>query len=288
MNWNKVIFVVATVVGAVLLVVRDEPFLSGLGVAVGAMTALWLLSLALRNASIVDIFWGPGFVVLTGAYLLIVGEPSLRGALVAALVTVWAVRLALHIGVRNAGHGEDFRYQKWRQEAGGSFWWRSYFTVFLLQGVVLWVVSSPLLLAHGRPEAALGLLDLLAIGIWLVGFVFEVVADWQLSRFKASSENRGTVLRSGLWGLSRHPNYFGEALLWWGIGLLAVPAGGCVALYGPALITFLLIRISGVAMLDSALVERKPGYADYIATTPAFVPVPRALRPRHRSAEAGS
>ncbi len=271
-NWNHVIFAAAVVVGAGLLVTNGRPFLAGLAVAVGSFAALWLLSLAVRDAGIADVFWGPGFVVLGLWYLVSATEPpGPRAWLVAALVVVWAIRLAVHIWIRNRGKDEDFRYRQWREESGRSFWWVSLFKVFLLQAVTLWLVSSPLLLAHGSAVGP-NLLDLLGVTLFAVGFAVEVVADRQLARFKADPGNRGSILDSGLWGRSRHPNYFGEAVLWWGIGLLAVPTGGPLAMVGPALLTFLLIRVSGVAMLDAALVERRPGYAEYIRTTPAFVP----------------
>lgn len=268
------LFVVATVASGGLLLTSGQPFLAGLAVAIAAFTLLWIVSLALSNASIVDIFWGPGFVLLGGFYLVTApGGLTQRGVLVIALTAVWAVRLALHIGLRNAGAGEDFRYRSWRERAGRSFWWVSYFKVFLLQAVLLWIVSSPLLLAQlDGARARLSALDVLGLALFVVGFLFEAVADWQLTRFKRDPENAGRVMRYGLWSRSRHPNYFGEALLWWGIGLLAAPTGGLLALLGPLMITFLLLKISGVAMLDAALTDRRPGYAEYIRSTPAFVP----------------
>ena len=150
--------------------------------------------------------------------------------------------------------------------------------MFLLQAVILWIVSSPLLLALGTgPGARLDLVDLVGVTIFAAGFLFESVADWQLAWFKRRPDSSGKILTSGLWSLSRHPNYFGEAVLWWGLGLLALPTGGWPALVGPALITFLLMRVSGVTLLEAALVERRPGYARYMRSTPAFFP---RLRPR--------
>jgi steroid 5-alpha reductase family enzyme len=283
MGRDEVIFVLGIVVLAAAMLLSGHAFLPGLAAGVVAFTLLWLVSLALRNASIVDIAWGPGFVIVGAAYLALAQSTTARGLLVMALVTVWALRLAIYIGRRNIGHGEDHRYAKWRSEAGGSFWWRSYFKVFLLQAVVLWVVSSPLLLATLPGGAsALGPLDVIGLTLWLVGFLFEAVSDWQMSRFKADPANKGQVMSSGLWGLSRHPNYFGEAVLWWGIGLLALPTGGWLALGGPALMMFTLMRVSGVTLLDRAMVERRPGYAEYIRSTPAFFPV----RIGRRTAEA--
>jgi steroid 5-alpha reductase family enzyme len=271
---NALIFVVLAIASAALLLTSGAPFASGLAAALIMFALLWLVSLAVGDASIVDIFWGPGFVVVGVTYLVATpGAATLRGLLVFALATVWAIRLALHIGLRNAGAGEDHRYRTWREQAGPSFWWVSLFKVFLLQAVVLWIVSSPLLLARlDGPRAPLSSFDLVGLALFVAGIIFETVADWQLFRFKRDADNEGRILRSGLWSRSRHPNYFGEALLWWGLGLLALPTGGLLAFVGPALLTFSLLRVSGVAMLDAALVERRPGYADYIRSTPAFFP----------------
>jgi steroid 5-alpha reductase family enzyme len=287
MGRNELVFVIGLLLGAALMIASGLPFGIGLVASVTLFTLLWLVSLPLRNASIVDIFWGPGFVVMAWLYLLSAdGEPTARGLLTGALVTVWGARLGGHIALRNAGHGEDFRYRAWRDQAGGRFWWTSYFKVFLLQALTLWVISSPLPLAQlGGAGRALNLLDALGVLLWVVGFTFEAVADWQLLRFKRDPANRGRVLDSGLWSLSRHPNYFGEALLWWGIGLIALSSGSALALYGPLLLTFLLLKISGVALLDKALVERRPGYADYVREVPAFVPSPFRRRRRGRLAE---
>ena len=279
MDRNAAIFSAAALIASILLLTSSLGFAGGLAVSAGAFSAVWIVSLILRNASIVDIFWGPGFVVI-GSYYAFAGPgaPTVRGLVVFALVTVWALRLALHIGFRNAGEGEDFRYRKWRDEAGRNFWWISFFKVFLLQAVVLWIVSSPLLLAQLARGQGFSAVDGLGVALWVFGFVFETVADFQLRVFKRNPANRGRVLQSGLWSMSRHPNYFGEAVLWWGIGLLALPTGGWLSFVGPLMITFMLLKVSGVSLLDTALVERRPGYADYISTTPAFLPLPRRLR----------
>ena len=274
MGRNELVFAIALVAASIVLLTGGQAFWIGLATALAAFTVLWIVSLGLRNASIVDIFWGPGLILVACVYLAVVPDrPTLRGLLACLLVMVWGLRLAVHIGVRNAGHGEDFRYRQWREQAGASFWWTSYFKVFLLQAVVLWVVATPLLLAQ-LGEPGLTWLDVTGIAFWVIGFSFEAAADWQLMAFKRDPANRGKVMRSGLWAMSRHPNYFGEAVLWWGIGLIGTAGGGPLALISPLLLTFLLLKISGVAMLDKALVERRPGYAEYVASTPAFVPLP--------------
>jgi steroid 5-alpha reductase family enzyme len=286
---NAVIFVIGTLVTGGVLLTHDSVFFGGLAVSVSAFSALWMVSLALHNASIVDVFWGLGFVVLGVYYVSTLSTaPTARGWLVIALVALWGFRLALHIGIRNSGAGEDFRYRTWREDAGSSFWWISYFKVFLLQAIVLWLVSSPVMLAQGGSASdGWRVLDLAGLAFWVVGFLFEVISDWQLTRFKNDPTNAGQVMRSGLWSLSRHPNYFGEALLWWGIGLLAYPTGGWLSFIGPMMITFLLIKVSGVTMLDAALEKRRAGYADYIRSTPAFLPFGSLRRWRQRRAASG-
>jgi steroid 5-alpha reductase family enzyme len=217
------VFVASIILAGVVLLAFEPTFLIGLAAALAAFTALWLVSLALRNASIVDIFWGPGIVLVGWLYHLMASPRTGSGLLVCALVTAWGLRLAGHIAVRNAGGGEDFRYRQWRERSGPTFWWVSLFKVFLLQAVVLWVVSSPLLLVQ-RPGAGFGGRWLVGVGLllWTVGFFFEVVSDWPL-------------------------------------------------------LTFTLVKISGVAMLDRELVTRRPGYAEYVARTPAFLPFRIAL-----------
>ena len=281
MGRNEAVFSAGIVVAGILLLASEPLYLVGLAVALAAFTALWLASLALRDASIVDIFWGPGFVLMGWLYHLVSSPRTGLGLVVCVLVTAWGVRLAGHIAVRNAGGGEDYRYRQWRERSGAAFWWVSLPKVFLLQAVVLWVVSSPLLLAQ-RPLTGAGWGWLIPAGLvlWAIGFFFETVADWQLLAFRRDPASRGRVLDRGLWRSSRHPNYFGEAVLWWGIGLIAAAAGGPLALVGPALLTFTLVKISGVAMLDRELVARRPGYAEYIARTPSFLPFRIARRRR--------
>jgi steroid 5-alpha reductase family enzyme len=244
-----------------------------LAVILGLMVILWLVSLALKNSSIVDIFWGTGFVIANWVYFALTPEGfGPRKWLIAILVTVWGLRLSLYILWRNWGKPEDFRYRKWRDEAGSSWWWRSFIRVFLLQGVLLWIISVALLAAQrGAAPATLTFFDLLGIAVWLVGFFFEAAGDLQLARFKANPANKGKVLDSGVWRYTRHPNYFGDAAQWWGFFLIAASAGGWWAFYSPLIMTFFLLRVSGVALLEMTL-ETRPGYKEYIERTSAFVP----------------
>lgn len=245
------------------------------------VSAVWLLSLALGDSSIVDIFWGLGFVAIAWFVdAAVPGEPAPLARLLAWLVTIWGIRLSAYILWRNWGRGEDYRYRAWREQAGGAWWWRSYFKVFLLQGAIMWIVAAPVVAVagQGRP-APLGWLDALAVAVWAVGFAFESLGDWQLARFKADPANKGRLMTSGVWRCTRHPNYFGDAAVWWGHYLAAAASGAWLTVFGPALMTFLLVRVSGVAMLETALRETKPGYREYMETTSAFF-----LRPPRRRA----
>jgi steroid 5-alpha reductase family enzyme len=236
---------------------------------------LWLASLWLTNASIVDMWWGPAFVVAMAAYLDYRLPAHPRAWVALAATVLWAARLAWHIGRRNIGHGEDPRYRVWREQHGSRWWWRSYFKVFLLQAVVAWVVSWPLFHAARGDAPFPSMLDLGGVLLFGAGWLFEAIGDAQLAAFKRKPANRGQVMDAGLWRYTRHPNYFGEALLWWGLGLIgAAAAGGWRGLVGPALMTFLLVRVSGVALLERNLTTTKTGYEAYIARTSAFVPWP--------------
>jgi steroid 5-alpha reductase family enzyme len=248
--------------------------LAGLAAVTGLMTAVWLLSLLKRDASIVDVFWGLGFVLLAWGWAVPAGVATVRRWLVPALVTVWGVRLAVHIFLRGRGQGEDWRYRAMRERWGAAFPWVSLAVVFWLQAVLLWIVAWPLLAAVTSPEpSGWTWLDTLACLLFAVGFAFEAVGDWQLARFKADPANRGRVMDRGLWRYTRHPNYFGDAVLWWGLACFAwATPGGWWTLAGPVLMTFLLLRVSGVTMLEKGMEEKRPAYREYKQRTRAFFP----------------
>ena len=247
---------------------------SGLATVLLAMTLLWLLSLRLGDASIVDPFWGPGFALVTCVYLLADGRFGTRGVLALALVSIWATRLGIHLVKRNRESGEDPRYRAMRERHGDRFRWVSLFTVFWLQAVLLWVISAPQLGSVASFDVPLGLVDVLGTVVFLFGATLEAVADRQLDRFRSDPANAGNVLDTGLWRYSRHPNYFGNAVLWWGLYLVSAGGGAYWTVFGPAVMTYLLLRVSGVTLLESTLRTSKPGYEEYVATTSAFVPWP--------------
>ena len=248
-------------------------YVHGLAIASAAAACTWLLSLARRNVAIVDSVWSLLFVMAAGAYAAGAGSLGPRALLTLALVTVWALRLSLYITVRNWGHGEDRRYQAIRERNQPHFEFKSLYLVFALQAVLAWIISLPLLGAILNPSP-LGTLDLAGAALWLVGFIFEAGGDWQLTRFKADPANRGKVMDRGLWRFTRHPNYFGDFCIWWGFYLIAASAGAWWSLAGPALMSVLLMRVSGVALLEKDIGERRPQYADYIRRTNAFFPWP--------------
>lgn len=245
-----------------------------LGIGLSLMTLLWLVSLGMKDASVVDRYWGVGFSALYAVTLWSGPAPSWRAYMVFGLLIVWGLRLSLYIHARNRGKGEDPRYVAMRHKRGKQFWWVSLFSVFWLQGLIQTIVAAPVVFVVIFPQAeTFTAFDAAGVLLWLIGFLFETIADRQMATFKADPANRGQVCRTGLWSWSRHPNYFGEATLWWGFGLIALNvSGGYWTLVSPALMTFLLIRVSGVSLLESQLVHSKPGYAAYVKEVPAFFP----------------
>ena len=248
--------------------------LIGLATILTVLTFVWVLSLRLQDASVADICWGLGFVMLAWLYCFLSPALTLRSWLIGAMTTLWGTRLSAHIFQRHHGKGEDPRYQAMRASHGSAFWWRSLFTVFWVQGAILWFVALPLLVAvRATQPVALTAVDGLGILLFAVGLGFEAVGDYQLERFRAEPLNRGTVLDRGLWRYTRHPNYFGDATIWWGMYAMAASTPrGWLTVLSPSLMMWLLMRVSGVTLLENALNASKPGYRAYVARTPAFFP----------------
>jgi len=238
------------------------------------VTLLWIWSIVIKNVSIVDIFWGLGFVAVNTLYVFGTGVLNPRKILILVLVTLWGLRLALHLSIRNIGKGEDFRYRQFRSNYGHDrYWWISYFQTFLLQGFLIMIVSLPLLGISGSSgPGRLNPLDYLGIIVWLIGFIFEAGGDYQLWRFRRNPENKGNVLDTGFWRYTRHPNYFGDAAVWWAYAIISIAAGGYWQAAGSVVMTLLIIRVSGVAMLEKTLKTSKPQYQDYIRKTSSFFP----------------
>ena len=245
------------------------------------MSFLWIISVIIKNVSIVDLFWGIGFIVASACYYYYTNGNPGRKLIVMSLVLIWGLRLSIYLAWRNHGKGEDFRYQNFRKKYGiNRYWWISYFQVFLLQGILMWLISAPLLgaqyiTASGNP----GFADAFALFVWLIGFAFEAGGDYQLARFKSKIENKGKILNTGFWHYTRHPNYFGDSAIWWAFGLFSLAGSSYFPILGSLLMTALIIRVSGVVLLEKTLREHKPGYQDYIDNTPSFLPwFPKKLK----------
>ena len=251
----------------------NELLLAALTIAI-LMVTTWLISVAIKDASIVDISWGLGFATVATVLWIADDAKSNLDTLLWLMTLLWGLRLCLYLARRNLGHGEDYRYVAMRKRWGPAFPLISFLTVYTLQGTLMWVVSLPVQLSH-RAEGSIGVIAVIGAVLWAVGLYFEVVGDIQLSRFKADPANQGKVLDTGLWRYTRHPNYFGDACVWWGIAIVACSVSvGVWGLIGAAVMNVLLLKVSGVALLERSLVRRKPEYQTYIDRTSAFIPRP--------------
>jgi len=241
-------------------------------IVLGYMTGLFVIALIRKDNSIADIAWGLGFVIVAWTTLLITGSFYLRQILACSLVLIWGSRLSIRIFLRNRGKGEDPRYRKWREDWGRFFILRSYLQVFLLQGVILLVNISPVLIINTTSDGNLVLLDALGLLVWIIGFFFESVGDYQLDRFLKDPVNRGTLIDRGLWHYTRHPNYFGEITMWWGIFIIALSAPyGWIGFVGPLTITLMIVLVSGIPMTER-LMEKTPGFEEYKRRTSVLIP----------------
>lgn len=255
-----------------------EIVLLQLGVAIVHASLWFLASMKLRRNDVADVAWGISFVLLTLPAWLATSNSSSRAMLVLVLVMVWGVRLSLHIGARNRGKSEDSRYRKWREEWGDNAALRAYFQVFVLQGLLAIVVLVPITYVFAQRSSELGMLDAIGLTVWLVGFLFEAVGDFQLVRFKSDPGHRGQFITSGLWRFTRHPNYFGEVTMWWGTWLIACSSsGGWTTVVGPATITVLILWVSGIPLLEKKY-EGNPEFERYRQRTSAFFPLPQRKR----------
>jgi steroid 5-alpha reductase family enzyme len=236
------------------------------------MSGCFILSLILKRNDIADIAWGLGFIIAAFVSLIINGFAIDRGFLVSLLVTIWGLRLSIHIFKRNWKQPEDYRYQQWRLDWGKWFFIRSFFQVFILQGLLLFFIITPVLIINSFRGGFINFLDIIGVLIWIVGFIFESVGDSQLKSFISKPENKGKLMTSGLWKYTRHPNYFGEVAQWWGISLLALTLPyGLLGLIGPITITVLILKVSGIPLLEKRYEDRED-FKAYKKTTNAFFP----------------
>lgn len=251
-------------------------YLVNLLAVVMLMVVGWVFSVHRRNVTIVDSLWGMGFVLIAWLTWFQADGYWGRKLLIALLTTIWGQRLTIYLTWRNHGKGEDPRYAQWRRASGESFWFTSLFKVFLLQALFLWVIALSIQAGQdGNGPTGLVLTDIIGLSIWLAGFVFETVGDWQMAKFKSIEANRGRVMRHGLWKYTRHPNYFGECLIWWGLFIIAVsdPQNWWTVI-SPVAITVVLLKMTGIPLTEKLIVQKRPEYADYIQTTSAFIPWP--------------
>jgi steroid 5-alpha reductase family enzyme len=249
--------------------------LAGLAAVAGLMLAGWLVSIAMTDASIVDILWGLAFIAIAWATFVLGHGARPRRLLLVGMVTIWGLRLAAYLARRNLGHGEDYRYQAMRRKHPNFVLW-SLGMVFGLQGALAWIVSLPVQLAmYDKTPTELGPLAIAGVTVWLIGLAFESIGDAQLARFKADPASKGQVMDRGLWRYTRHPNYFGDFCVWWGIFLVAAESHRARwGIVGPIAMSILLTRVSGKDLLEKTIGKRRPGYADYVACTNGFFPGP--------------
>jgi steroid 5-alpha reductase family enzyme len=240
------------------------------------MTLIFIIAHNLKDNSVVDFFWGPGFVVVAAFTLMEATGWDVRKGVVSFLVFLWATRLAVHILMRNRGKGEDFRYKAWR-ETWKNFVLRSFFQIFMLQGLFMLIISAPIWFVNSMPNAPLTPWDNAGLVVFGIGFFFEVIGDMQLTRFRKDPANKGKIITTGLWSITRHPNYFGEVLVWWGISLYAISLPlGWITLISPVILTLLLRFVSGVPMLEKKYKDH-PDWEDYCLKTAPFVPFVKFL-----------
>lgn len=261
--------------------------LASLGVLLAFLTLVWAASAYLKDASLVDRYWGSCFIVIALTVLMLSRDADTRAFVITGLVIVWGIRLSVYLTWRNWGQGEDYRYQAMRKRRPG-FTMRSLVTVFWLQGALAWFVSLPVqaVIWIGGPSFP-SIWDIAGIALWTIGMVFESVGDYQLARFKANPANEGKVLRTGLWQYTRHPNYFGDALLWWGLFIACctvTPARYMVL--SPIAMNLLLLKVSGVPLLEKRMKSRSGDYGDYVESTSAFIPRPPKHSASHRESGA--
>ncbi len=268
------LILILAMLGLSIFLIFDNPiFKESLLYVIGWMSILWILSLMLKDSSIIDIFWGFSFVLMSAFYFRESGNYESLDYIFLFMCIFWGSRLTFYLGIRNIGKPEDFRYQQFRKEGGTNYWWISFFRVFLLQGILVWILSSIFFIAYESSGESLEWTHMLGIAVWCIGVFFETVGDAQLKKFKSNPANKGKILNTGLWGLTRHPNYFGDAMVWWGLYIFGFAMSHSIIFIAmPMLMTFLLRRVSGVAMLENTLKKTKPDFEQYCKETPAFFP----------------
>jgi steroid 5-alpha reductase family enzyme len=259
--------------------------ITNFAILMACMIALWLISIPLRDVSFVDSFWAAGFIVVAGSTYAMTGGGTDRRQLLLVITAIWGARLAAYLLLRWRREGPDGRYVALLKKAPGNVHLFSLRKVFLLQGPLLWVVSLPVQLGQIEAEPLrLGLLAWIGVVLAIVGIIFETVGDHQMAAFKSNPDSEGKVMDRGLWRYTRHPNYFGDCCVWWGLYLIAAETSlGVWSIFGPVLISWLLVRWSGVPLLERRLQRSRPGYAEYLERTSSFIPWPPARQKESRN-----
>jgi steroid 5-alpha reductase family enzyme len=243
-------------------------------IVIAYMITWFFIAMAKKRNDVADIAWGLGFIVIAITSLIMARIFSNRALLTTMMVIVWGTRLAVHIGSRHSGKPEDARYAKWRQEWGKTFVLRSFLQVFVLQGILLTMVAFPIIMINTAPPSSFTIFDIVGIWLWFLGFTVETVSDWQLAKFTKVPFHKGQIMTTGLWKYSRHPNYFGEVALWWGIYIIALSIpSGWISIIGPLTITVLILKVSGIPMLEAGFKDN-PAFQQYKQRTSAFFPLP--------------
>lgn len=237
--------------------------------------SLWFIySIMKKRNDVADMAWGVGFVLLAWSAYFVSGGSNNLALLVNVLVSLWGIRLAIHISRRNRGKSEDYRYLAWRKEWGRWFYLRSYLQVYLLQGLLLFVIALPVAVLNSSTSYVISWVQLVGIAVWLIGYIFETVGDYQLSQFIKDPANKGRLMQGGLWAYTRHPNYFGEVTLWWGIWLITISTTDSLfTIIGPITITFLILKVSGIPMLEKKMANN-PEFKEYSRRVSVFIPMP--------------
>jgi steroid 5-alpha reductase family enzyme len=256
-------------------VIDASAYLAALGAMLCVGAAGWWYSYRRNNVTIVDSLWPMFFLVALATYsvALPASTSNAQSQIVLGLVAIWAIRLCAYLAWRNWGKAEDHRYAEIRRRNEPGFAKKSLYLVFGLQAVLAWIIATPLAAAYGA-SSTLDFLAIAGMALWLLGFTFESIADCQLARFKSDAGNAAKVMDRGLWRCTRHPNYFGEACVWWGFWLIAAASGAAWTVFAPLLMTFLLLKVSGVVLLEKDISQRRPGYLNYMKRTNAFIPGP--------------
>lgn len=249
----------------------SHEYLLAAGVAFGLLTVAWCISALIRRADIIDPCWGLGFAAIAVAVIVQSGRTDFWPAI---LTVIWGLRLFLHLVIRWWGEEhEDRRYSAMRAKGSDKWWLQSLATVFWLQAAIMWALCVPLLQAVASGDAIHSVGFAIGAAVWAVGLFFEAIGDWQLTQFRGRPDSNSQVLKTGLWKYTRHPNYFGDFLVWWGLYIMCVAYGASwVTIYAPVVMSLLLMKFSGVGMLEKDISERRPGYREYVESTPTFFP----------------